>query len=166
MAKYVIEIPDEVKWIQYIQQTEHGTLNLKAESVSNLSPYTEPDEDEIRQEVWEFAQYVAYHMDLNDYIECFDEKYYSYTYKEIKAKYEAWLKRKNEIHVGDEVVSEVTKTRGAVTAIDAWNAWHCVSENGRIIDITSDRHKYWKKTGRHFSEVDQLLEKMREDKED
>lgn len=48
MGKYVIEIPYEVKWIQYIQQTGHGTVNLKVESVSDLTPYTEPDEQSVK----------------------------------------------------------------------------------------------------------------------
>ncbi len=68
----------------------------------------------------------------------------------------------NEVRVGDEIVSELTKTKGVVIAIDAWDAWHCVSEIKPIIDITADKHKYWKKTDRHFDEVEGLINKMRD----
>lgn len=43
MAKYIIDIPDEVKWIQYIQQTRPGTQNLIVKYVCDMTPYTEPD---------------------------------------------------------------------------------------------------------------------------
>lgn len=93
-TKYVIEIPDEVKWIQYIQQTEHGTQNLKVESVYNLTPYTESDRQVIEDEVWDFVSRLIWSfvdreilgMDIALAVR-------DMTYQEAKEKYEAWRSR-------------------------------------------------------------------------
>ena len=117
MAKYIIDVPDDTKWIEAYYAVDHLQYQGKTIMVDSLIPYTEPDREAIE----------------------------------------------NKVRVGDEIVSELTKIKGVITAIDAWDGWHCVSENGRIVDITTDKCKYWKKTGRHFPEVAELLTKMREE---
>lgn len=222
MAKYVIEIPDEVKWIQYIQQTRHGTQNLKVESVYDLTPYTEPDEiknnkvnlctscelykehfpecgdvnvlfgdgvvndnicccsgyvakneDKIRrkveQEVWEFARNLLNYTDVDwDAIErmlLIDKC----TYQDAKAKYEAWLKQKDEIHVGDEVYhKELPELKIYVTDMDD-NSFggFALCKMGNFCDYGDrfsecDVHQY-KPTGRMLPNIVQLLNKMQEE---
>lgn len=117
MAKYVIEIPDNTHWIQWIMEgtkDHHPYMDWKL--VEDLTPYTEPDEQEIRQkveqEVWELAKEIV-NMEYEDFSKCFDvtDDYWEVnimdimSYSEAKTKYEEWRKRKDEIRVGDEVAN-------------------------------------------------------------
>ena len=117
MAKYVIEIPDNTHWIQWIiegTKDHHPYMDWKL--VEDLTPYTEPDEQEIRQkveqEVWELAKEIV-NMEYEDFSKCFDvtDDYWEVnimdimSYSEAKTKYEEWRKRKDEIRVGDEVAN-------------------------------------------------------------
>ena len=222
MAKYVIDIPDEAKWIQYTQKTGHGIQNLKVESVYNLTPYTEPDEqsvknnnihlcwscqnssechvkvkdvlfgddagndnicccnayrptesnasdeDEIRQkveqEVWEFAgEFYNVDREVETLFGCdLDDICKKYTYSEAKAKYEEWRKKKDEIHEYDEIISEVPDKKAVIVHIDCWGQWHCVKSNG-IFMVEINQQGYWRKTGRSFPELGDVLKKMREE---
>lgn len=105
MAKYIVDIANDNYMISF-----HGAGSCSFKKVTDLKPYTEPDEDEIRQrvenEVWEFAKQVSI-MKPEDKRECWGtEKYntinFGYSYQEAKAKYDAWKKKKEEIHVWDE----------------------------------------------------------------
>ena len=168
MAKYVIEIPGEVKWIEYIQQTHHGTQNLKVESVYDLTPYTEQDEQEIRekveQEVWEFAgEFYNADREVETLFDCdLDDICKKYTYSEAKAKYEEWRKQKDEIHEYDEIISEVPDNKAVIVRIDCWGQWHCINAGGSFM-VEINQQGYWRKTGRSFPELGDVLKKMREE---
>lgn len=163
MAKYVIEIPYEVKWIQYIQQTGHGTINLKVESVSDLIPYTEPDRKAVEDEVWDFVSSLIWSfvdreilgMDIALAVR-------DMTYQEAKAKHDAWRKQKEEIRVGDEVeyICPEGICRFVVFAISGDMAYGF--KYPREVDDFNEYCEiaFLTKTGRHFPEVEKLVEKM------
>ena len=79
------------------------------------------------------------------------------SYSEAKAKYDAWKKRKDEIHVGDEV-----KYRGdncVVVYVGADEVYH-VSDRHWSRCVVQGR-QFLTKTGRHFDEVEKLLKRMK-----
>lgn len=184
MAKYVIEIPDNTHWIQWIMEgtkDHHPYMDWKL--VEDLTPYTEPDEQEIRQkveqEVWEFARMLSdmFCNNILEWTECFSPKIFSeilnLDYSEAKARYDAWQKQKDEIRVGEEIecdgcngqekliVFKINNGRymGIGTAGDysifdsIFDAWNWVDASNITL----------RKTGRYFPEVAELLKKMREE---
>jgi len=52
--KYIIELPENTHWVQWIMEgTEdhHPYMNFK--SVEDLTPYTEPDLEQVRKEAYD-----------------------------------------------------------------------------------------------------------------
>ena len=102
--KYIIDVPDNTKQIDamYLWHV------LKSYPLSELEPYIEPDRKAIEDEVWEFIR-ICLVMDGFDFVDAFDSCSYinllKYSYQEAKAKYEAWLKQKDELNFGDEIIS-------------------------------------------------------------
>ena len=142
--KYIIDVPDNTAWIQV--------------STDRLEPYTEPDRKAIEDEVWKVAQKVHVISEEADDV-CFGD-----SYQEVRKQYEAWKAKRDEIHVGDEVVfgSSFNETMKAVVLDDSTyedSDWFVLTENGCVEDHEEDMLK---KTGHHFPEVAELLKKMRE----
>ena len=140
----------------------HYVLRIDEEDVSI---YTDPDRKAIEDEVWEFVRCV-HKMNGDDYHECFDiddvsdEDYCSkYSYQEAKTQYDAWKKLKEEIHVGDEV--EYCGDNCVVVYVGADEVYH-VSDKHWSRYVVHGR-QFLTRTGRHFSEVEKLLERMREE---
>lgn len=140
---------------------------MKAEEnnkvINRLTPYTEPDREAIENEVWDFVNTV-YGLSDEELYEIFcDGNYCEHSYQEAKAKYEAWKKQKDEVHVGDEV--KCYDTNGVVVGIDT------ASEDSGVNVVCRDGSTGYigmadvTKTGRHFDEVDELLRKMRGEQE-
>ena len=84
-----------------------------------LTPYTEPDEDEIRQ--------------------------------------------KDELRVGDEVKENTGLWTGVVVGFDKFDDLVIMDSSGN--SCCGYKTKYFRKTGRHFDEVEALLKKMRGEQE-
>lgn len=193
--KYIIDLPDA-----YISESallgDILSIPICLESGKcyeiptgiKLEPYIEPDMDEIRQmaheEVWEFARRIICPSDCcEDSISAHTKEIFNkegwetrgifndLSYQEAKAKYDAWKKSKEEIHVGDEVQYSLGnyeytfivfgKENDTLYGIrsdevdmgDVYNGW----------DFCDRRERTLKKTGRHFDEVEKLLKKMKED---
>lgn len=161
--KYIIDIPNELAeaTARYWNETTDMTL----------VPYTEPDRKAIEDEVWEFVKEIILrdngtHMSgmfENELNECFGYPYYSdmfatHSYQEAKSKYEAWKKQKDEVHVGDEVTSKFGD--GVVIDIVGNESVHILGKDGHWNEYEEGEYQ---KTGRHFDEVAELLEKMREE---
>ena len=163
--KYVIEIPSKADFVTAYYMEDGLPVMYKSDRIDDLEPYTEPDRKDIEDEVWEFIDFFT-GMSPEERYECFD-KVFSHmivrtmSYREAKAKYEAWLKQKDEIHVGDEVETESGNkacvlyenpdgTQMFVFKVDGTAAWwsKCAIH----------------KTGKNHPEVAELLEKMRGDK--
>lgn len=175
MAKYIIDIPEETMVYLNLWKCEDGKcVWFETYTTSDLTPYTEPDEDEIRQKEGEYGE-KAWQLfrnicELNgtECIEAFgtiscrtvlDEM----TYFEAKAKYDAWKKQKDEIHVGDEVIPLDTQYDTMVVT-KLWISDHCdewvdaIASDGKCYSFLKTSIN---KTGRHFDSVERLLEEMR-----
>lgn len=167
--KYIVELEDEPcmreNGVNYYICKSAPWYNLGETVINRLTPYTEPDRKAIEDEVWELVGVIA-NMDNNDYGRVFGcigrwTLLSKKTYQEVKAKYEAWKKQKEEIHVGDEV--RCMDRVGIVVRIDSMDGGsNVVWEDGATAYIGV---KDLTKTGCHFDEVDELLKKMRGDKE-
>lgn len=171
MAKYIIDIPDEKTYLyvnnEYaflrmpISVGENENKSISAPTFLRIKPYTEPDEDEV----WEFAKELISMSenevsDMIGYTTNFGEVMYNMTYQEAKARYEEW-KQKEEIEVGDELKDDENIRAVVLDILDAdYESYEVITENG-IVDE-------WQKgivvkTGRHFSDIEELLKKMREE---
>lgn len=83
--------------------------------------------------------------------------------KQLRTYEEEQKKTKKDIKVGDEIYSEMTKTKAVFVYIDTWDRWHCLSERGFFI-IEDNVKKYWVKTGRHFN-VEETLKELKGEEE-
>lgn len=81
----------------------------------------------------------------------------------IKEYEEKQNKNKAEIHVGDEIYSELTDTKAVVQRIDTWNRYQCFNNEGSqfVIDeqIFND---YWVKTGKNYPQIIEVLNQIKE----
>lgn len=159
--KYIIDVPDEHTDIKVF----YTDADMKIIQSMRCKPYTEPDRKAIEDEVWKMARLISYDggLKLTDLYECYkcssiQEVMKNHSYQEAKEKYEAWLKKTDEIRVGDEVIDKDVG-KAIVINIDfelCSTLWldGSVSEDVPLKDL----HK----TGRHFDEVEELLKKMKE----
>ena len=166
MAKYIVDLPDAYTSksallgdILSIPIILEGGKCYGIPTGIKLESCTEPDEDEIRQkvenEVWELHKNIMYDTKYKGGLEP--------TYQEAKAKYDSWKKEKDEIHVGDEVIPlDIYCKPMVVTHVrkgDCGDIWLCTIRNdGSTYEFMKTSVK---KTGRHFDEVEKLLERMR-----
>ena len=180
MAKYIVDVPDAaVEFMDgemifsiepKIRDLEgmHYVVRIAKEDVTS---YTEPDRKAIEDEVWELADYMC-RMGVQERDLCFGfqsttEVTANLSYQEAKSKFEAWLKQKDEIRVGDEVEYECNgRVRFVVLGIVGRTAhgfkYPCdCYDAGEYCDIDE-----LTKTGRHFDEVEELIKKMRGEKDE
>lgn len=151
--KYIIDVPDNTHWIQWIMEgtkDHHPYAGWK--HVEDLIPYDEPDRKAIEDEIWNFIM----NTDFAWVSEVGDKPIGAYSYQEAKAKFEAWKKHKGEIHVGDEVTSKFGD--GVVIDIVADESVHILGKDGHWNEYAEGEYR---KTGRHFNEVEELMKKMR-----
>ena len=168
--KYIIDVSDEAVGFMdgemsfFVEpkikdeRRRHYVLRIDEEDVSI---YTEPDRKDIEDEVWELADCMC-RMGVKERDLCFGfqlttEVTANLTYQEAKSKFEAWLKQKDEIHVGDELKDDGNIRAVVLDIMDEdYVSYEVFTENG-IVDE-------WQKgivvkTGRHFDEVVELLKK-------
>ena len=168
--KYIIEIEDEPYMredgVNYYTCKSARWYKLSETIINRLIPYTKPDRKAIENEVWGFVRTVT-DMTEAQRIQCFGSATCDLddylTYQEAKSKYKAWLKNEiNILNIGDEVWNDEMSCKGVVLT---------VCDTGIVDVLWSDRdiecvfYKKVHKTGRHFLEVAELLEKMRGDNE-
>ncbi len=150
--KYIIEIPDE-----------QG-------QVYNITPYNCEDNavwmngykkglEAGRDDAWNFAKKLLNYTnkDWEDLMNLL--LIGNCSYQEAKDMYEEWEREKNEIQIGDEVKDKDLGDKGIVTCILATRCdilWFdgSVSEEVPMSDLC--------KTGKHFSEVEDFLKKIKE----
>lgn len=159
--KYIIDLPEE--FAEATKEYWDKTVGMQ------LEPYTEPNYKVAEDEVWRFLVFLIDEMDLEDKYECFgmSSSYKivsSMSYNEAKDKYEAWLKQKNQVRIGEEVEYEGSKF---IVTAEIGNMYHGIhSSNGDIVDFGEGdycRKDDCKKTGRYFPEVVELLKKIRDE---
>lgn len=184
MAKYIIDVPD--KWVDITNglhipiETGWDMGDFRIDTGLKLTPYTEPDlsplvdeaVETIENEVWELADYMC-RMSVQERDLCFGfqlttEVTANLSYQEAKSKFEAWMKMKDDIRVGDEVIPLDTRYDTMVVT----KLWASKGGGGRVDAMAGDGKTYnflksdINKTGRHFPEVEELLKKMRDADED
>lgn len=169
--KYVIDIPEDMIIKSALNGLTLGIPMLVSATQKEyviptniqLNQYTEFNRKDIEDEVWKFVEKLEY-LTVGETEDCFDVEYEGtpfvagmFSYQEAKAKYDAWKKEKEEIRVGDEV-----KHRGrnyVVGYVGADKVYHLIDENWLRTVVQGGYQLI--KTGRHFPEVAELLEKMR-----
>lgn len=167
--KYIIDIEKE----PYLQESDpffdsglYRASNFKSlvfdqNGLAKLTPYTEPDRKSIEDEVWGFAKMITKEYPNWMYHD-------SSSYRKAKSKYEAWLKDEikveDEIKVGDEVT--VASVTGIVLCVPKGDEEriHYMNDTGHV--YCNNAYAEIVKTGRHFPEVAELLEKMRGDQDE
>lgn len=83
-------------------------------------------------------------------------------------KYEEQKKEKiekAEIHVGDEIYSELTNCKAVVQRIDTWNRYQCFDNKGSQFVIDEQIfNECWVKTGKNYPQIIEILKQMKGDK--
>ena len=152
-----------------------------------IEPYTEPSQKAIdlqyardienvarmnynegTKDAWDFARSINY-LEYDDFVSCFggktEEAVYELSYSEVKAKYEAWKKQKDEIRVGDEIVyaDDPNKEKAIVLRLYQPKQYKPLAdilcEDGTVVKMVNVESLAW--TGRHFDEVEDMLKKMK-----
>ena len=184
--KYIIELPENTHWIQWIMEgtkDHHPYMGFK--QVEDLTPYTEPDMEKVRGEAeqlgmvraWEAARRIIHMPEgdlLNIFTECYSavctalQVFLKYDAAEAIEKLKAYEQEQEEAQVGDEVECDDERyvvLQKYLNSIDELmvvlfnrrngeiNKWHLYNADGVI----------FKKTGRHFPELVELLRKMKEE---
>lgn len=142
--KYIIDVPEEPFSVIVLSTIKGIPIATNAE----FEPYTEPDRQAVEDEVWELAKAVD---------EIIDYEWWCDSYREAKAKYEAWQKEEDQICVGDEVLYRHEKY--FVGYVDDYRC-HLIDINWMRMVAAKEEIT---KTGIHFDEVEELLKKMKED---
>jgi len=166
------------KYLLEIEENKDGSF-----AWSNFAPYAEPDLEQVRKEAyeqgrkvgikdgmceaWETAKKVTYASKYGGYGDCLDKVFdrhdgdawdvFDYSPTEAIEKIRQYEKeREEQIQVGDEVISPNGK--GVVTEIiDIYVRIMYAKGSGQVVkpeDLT--------KTGRHFPEIVEVLQKMKE----
>lgn len=170
MPKYVIDIPDDTTCINVLKYEDSKCVAARSYIIPDLTPYTESDRKaDTEDDVWEFVM-KCLKMDGNDFYEIFGSCdalcLTNLSYQEAKEKYEAWRKQKDEIRVGDEVVyaDDPNKEKAIVLRLYQPKQYKTLAdilcEDGTVVKMVVVENLAW--TGRHFPEVEDLLEKMKE----
>ena len=168
--KYIIEFEDEYSMneggMKYHQCKQVPYWSVSCGIIKNLTPYTEPDRKVVEDEVWEFARKMVSTSgnEVSEMWGCatnFGEVMHNTTYSEAKARYEAWLKKKDVITMGDEIISVDDDVKAVMLDCADYESIYVMTEHG-CVERWKDLDGV-KKTGRKFPEVVELLEKMREE---
>lgn len=181
--KYIVDVPDDnydiytfnnelrIPWILGESNTKHWLhTGLK------VTPYTEPDEkaiedevwDLVEDEVWELARLISLRVDdgglkLSELYSCFgvssiQDVMKIYSYQAAKAKYEAWKKEKDEIRVGvyDQVLYRGKKCIITFITEEFCSVMYDDGSTDSWVKIDKVR-----KTGKSFPQFSELLKQMK-----
>lgn len=166
MAKYIIDVPDNTQWIQWIKLSEkdgHAYFDYKAPE--DLTPYVRSESyiDGLKKgqnDAWEFAKIFMDDMGVDD-LEVVNgdtiKRYFAMTYQEAKDRYGKWKAKKAKIRVGDEVETE----SGNKACVLYENP-----DGTQMFVFKADGTAAWwskcaiHKTGKNHPEVAELLKKM------
>jgi len=181
MAKYIVDIANPNVRNEYIVYWTYDGLEVKR--VSDLTPYTEPDTEQVRKEAyeqgrkvgikdgmceaWETARKVTQVRKYGGYGDCLEEVFgrhrvpwdvFDYSASEAIEKIRQYEQEKEEIHLWDEVING-RNFKGTVFNIEDNGMLTIFGQDGTW---TMSHARYWKKTGRHFHEIAEVLQKMKE----
>lgn len=189
--KYIIEIPDNTAWLQWVKVSDKdGHVCFDFKDPEDLTPYTEPDTEQVREEAfkngydaackdidvkskinaayrkglevaWDAARKIV-HLQWDGAWAGVDEveKWFdTYTASEAIEKIRQHEQEQGKIKVWDEVSRNGDK--GIITKIgDDGYHFNVMWENGSTGYYMI---KDFKKTGRHYPEIAEVLRKMQEE---
>jgi hypothetical protein len=73
--KYIIELPENTHWIQWLMEgTEDHHPYMDFKSVEDLTPYTEPDLDHVREEAYEQGYHDGHNVCYENAKDIMEEK--------------------------------------------------------------------------------------------
>lgn len=158
--KYVIDIPDDIDFVEFYKSKNNKFLeNRDIVSVSTLDVYedmTDAEKVEIEEETWNIA-WEIFNMSSKDYNQIFDEWRSPANFQEVKIKYNRWKLRK-ELKMGNEVINTCGEKAIVLKVYDD-NGMDLLWSDG---SAGFNNNGTFYKTGRHFPEIAELLEKMKE----
>lgn len=168
--KYIIDVPNNTQWIQWMNVSEDGHAYFDYKAPENLIPYVRSESyiDGLKKgqnEAWEFAKKVRLRSffddnhNLHPYLDYFD------SYQDAKAKHEELKRREDEICVGDEVEYPPNKAKGIVIKCHVPDV---CAEIDKYAIFTGTSVEYFPiewltKTGRVFPEIVELLKRMKKE---
>lgn len=179
MAKYVVEIPEDTTCLNALRYEDGKCVSARSYIIPDLTPYVKSESyidglKEGQNDAWEFVRKMISKSgnEVSEMWGCatnFGEVMRNTTYSEAKAKYEAWKKEKEEIHIGDEVQYSLAGYEYTFIVFG--------KENDTLYGMRTDKVdmddicEIWEycyksdstlvKTGRHFDEVSNLMERIR-----
>lgn len=174
MGKYIIELPENTHWIQWIMEStkdHHPYMDFK--QVEDLTPYTEPDTEKVREAAyqrgmetaWLTARKIICRISDGGYTQdLLDGIFGSHNCQSIMAQYSASdavekisKYEPEQYQIGDEV--ECDFGIGIITKPvegGAYIMWKDGSSGGHTAN-------QFRVTGRHFPEIAAVLAKMKEE---
>ena len=176
--KYVIDLPDgeqvifmRKKGMNIIVPKDREMVVFDEDNplggVVKLAPYEEPSG--TAEDAWKMVSHILKDtagggMSWDDIEDCFGTNTISgiaeMSHAEVREKYDAWKKQKEEIHVGDEV--NVDGYKGVVTWVNETHAeGFCIFKTHltRFYRMIGNLVK----TGRHFEKAVEFLKEMKEE---
>lgn len=159
--KYVIDIPDDIDFVEFYKSKNNKFLeNRDIVSISTLEKYedmTEAEKVEIEEKTWDIAWEIL-NMGSKDYNQIFDEWRSPANFQEVKIKYNRWKLRK-ELKMGDEVVNFGGEKAIVLKLYDDGGMDLLWSDGSAGFN---DYGTFYK-TGRHFPEIAEVLNKLKEE---
>ena len=191
MEKYIIELPENTHWIQWIMEgtkDHHPYMDFK--QVEDLTPYTAPDIGQVRKEGYEKGYETGYEDGYNEPGKNQQEAYQ-------RGLSDAWEAARKVVALsivdrrkvfGSEYMYSILEKHTASEAIEKLKAYEqeeqiqvgdeVITASGKAV-VTGvgpvhfeyvyadgsngyDEVKNVKKTGRHFPEIAKVLQKMKE----
>ena len=172
MGKYIVELKKNETLYKAATRESDGTAYVCS---AIGTPYTEPDMEQVRKEVyqqglsdaWDAARKVSQVRKYGGYGDCLEEVFgrhrvpwdvFDYSASECIEKIRQYERGKEEqIQVGDEIETP-SGLKGYVVNFTDDELVHYVSSEGRFGTIGMSAVS---KTGRHFSEIAEVLQKMK-----
>lgn len=150
-------------------------LDSQNNKLSQIRDYTPKDVDEAYQrgldDAWECARKIADGALWDEYLKmhgsaCAINVLNAYSAQKAIAKIAEYEKQKNVIKIGDEL-EQITNSGNPtgvfciVTNIrdDKFNG---ITEDGKAVVCSSQIYRWWRKTGRTFPQIEEVLKAMQE----
>ena len=171
--KYIIEIEDEpfVMGEETVYRAKgFKSLFFDKTGLEKLTPYDDSEaEKRGAEEAWKIAKWVWLQKrdggaSIEEFIECFGDastdEVARLPYSEVVKKYEAWKEKQDEIQIGDEARNPLAGTVGIVLAKNEYGAVMMWFDSDNEIHFTKFSNDILVRTGRHFTEIAELMKKM------
>ena len=150
-------------------------IETQNNKLSQIRDYTPKDVDEAYQrgldDAWECARKIAYGALWGELLEktghaCASEVLDAYSVQEAIAKIAEYEKQKNVIKIGDEL-EQITNS-GNPTGVSCIvtnigdDKFNGITEDGKAVVCSSQIYRWWRKTGRTFPQIEEVLKAMQE----